>query len=114
MGSMTTHEPDARPVPPTMTLAELRRREASLPATPIGPDDCNGYCLRASDHGVPVPGDPVAHAHPDCAAHGDPHGFVPGGGSDGAGRPLCDRCRAYADEHAGGTYLVTADAPRIS
>lgn len=56
-------------------------------------------CLRSSDIGVPTAGDPVAIVHPNCSVHGDPHGFVPGGGFDGAGREFCERCRAYADEH---------------
>lgn len=114
MGTMTAHDNDLRLAPQTMTLPKLLRRTASLGESPFGPDDCNGYCLRASEHGVPVAGDPVAHAHPDCAVHGDPHHFVPGGGSDDAGRPFCDRCRAYEDEHAGDTYLLPAGAPRIS
>ena len=114
MVTMTAHEHDLSPVPATMTLPELLRRTASLDESAFGTHDCNGYCLRASDHGVPVAGDPVAHAHPDCAVHGDPHTFVPGGGADGAGRPFCDRCRAYENEHSGDTYLLPADAPRIS
>lgn len=28
---------------------------------------------------------------------------------NGDGRPRCDRCRAYEDEHTGDTYLVPAD-----
>lgn len=31
---------------------------------------CNGICLRASDVGVSVPGDPVARAHDSCPEHG--------------------------------------------
>lgn len=34
--------------------------------------DCNGVCLRASDVGVSVPGDPVARAHDYCPEHGTP------------------------------------------
>ena len=34
-------------------------------------DDCNGICVRASDVGVMVAGDPVAYPHPACPVHGD-------------------------------------------
>lgn len=33
--------------------------------------ECNGMCLYGADLGVPEYGG-LAHAHPDCPAHGDP------------------------------------------
>lgn len=60
--------------------------------------DC-GMCVRASDIGVPVAGNPIAYAHPGCRDHGNCPAFVPGGGIDGAGREFCGSCRAYEDEH---------------
>jgi hypothetical protein len=32
--------------------------------------ECSGECLRASDVGVGVTGNPVAYAHPHCPVHG--------------------------------------------
>lgn len=37
---------------------------------PGAKEGCNGICLRASDVGVSVPGDPVARAHDSCPEHG--------------------------------------------
>lgn len=63
-------------------------------------DPCGAQdCVRASDIGIWLSGDPVAYVHPNCSVHGAPHPFVAGGGKDGAGRQLCAQCRAYADEH---------------
>lgn len=41
-----------------------------LPGSELG---CNGVCLRASDVGVPVPGNSVARSHDSCPEHG--HGM---------------------------------------
>ncbi len=58
--------------------------------------DC-GMCLTPADIGVPGPG--IAYAHPGCPFHGSCPEFVPSAHMDDAGRGLCGRCGAYADEH---------------
>lgn len=59
---------------------------------------CGGPCMRASDVGVPVPGDPVAYAHPCCPVHGHCEKYVPGEVQSNGHRP-CANCRAYENEH---------------
>lgn len=83
-----------------MTDKEAMSRPAYLP--------CDHLCLRGSDVGVSVPGDPVAYAHPGCPVHGHCEAYVPGEDIHSNGDRPCINCRAYEDEH---NYTAPGDEP---
>lgn len=63
------------------------------------PDDpqCNGECLTGYDVGVES--GEIAYAHPFCPLHGDGCPGYEDGGTDGAGRPMCEHCGVYREDH---------------
>jgi hypothetical protein len=72
--------------------------------------ECGHLCLRGSDIGVSVPGDPVAYAHPGCPVHGHCEAYIPGDLQTNGHRP-CANCKAYEDEHQYRSSGVTDAGP---
>jgi hypothetical protein len=60
---------------------------------------CDHLCMRASDVGVYVAGDPVAYEHPGCPVHGSCEQYVPSDVVHGCGLRPCANCKGYEDEH---------------
>jgi len=60
---------------------------------------CGHMCVRGSDIGIGVVGDPVAYAHPGCPIHGHCEAYIAADVAHGCGLKPCANCTAYEDEH---------------